>query len=113
MNRVLNANSIVHSDMWRAYNNLPRYVPAVVQHDTVNHTYNFVNPATNAHTQHVESYWNRIKTWLKPKKGVGRGNLSSYLDEFIWKDHFGRYDRAHPDRAFDAIILLINFDYPV
>ena len=113
MNRVLNANSTVHSDMWRAYNNLPHYVPAVVHHDTVNHRYNFVNPATGAHTQNVESYWNRIKTWLKPKKGVRRDQLQSYLNEFIWKDHFGRTDPANPDRAFDEILVLISVDYPV
>ena len=52
MNRVLNANSTVHSDSWRAYINLPQYVPAVVQHDMVNHRYNFVDPVTGEHTQH-------------------------------------------------------------
>ena len=61
----------------------------------------------------VESYWNRIKTWLKPKKGVRRDQLQSYLNEFIWKDHFGRTDPANPDRAFDEILVLISVDYPV
>ena len=112
MNRVLNANSTVHSDSWRAYINLPQYVPAVVQHDMVNHRYNFVDPVTGAHTQHVESYWNRIKTWLKPKKGVIRANLQSYLNEFIWKDNHARIGN-NPDRCFDEILVLISFDYPV
>ena len=115
MNRILNANSTVHSDMWRAYNNLPLYVPPVVQHDTVNHTYNFVDPVTGAHTtQNIESYWNRIKTWLKPKKGVKRDTLSSYLNEFIWKDNYARvFPQANPDRRFDAIIDIIVFDNPL
>ena len=79
MNRVLNANCTVQSDMWRAYIKLPRYVPAVIHHhDTVRYKYNFVNPMTGAHTQNIESYWNRIKTWLKPKKGVKHANLESY-----------------------------------
>ena len=51
INRVLQVNSVIHSDEWRGYTNLPLFVPNCVQHDTVNHTYNFVNPITGAHTQ--------------------------------------------------------------
>ena len=31
--------------------NLPQHVPACILHNTVNHTYNFVDPNTGAHTQ--------------------------------------------------------------
>ena len=34
--------------------------------------------------QHVESYWNRIKTKLKRMKGCHAKQLPSYLDEFMW-----------------------------
>lgn len=51
INRALNANSHIHSDEWRGYLRLPQFVPNCVQHDTVNHTYNFVDPVTGAHTQ--------------------------------------------------------------
>ena len=72
MNRALNANSRDHSDMWRGYLNLANFIPTGVWLDTVNHTCNFFDPFTGTHIQNVESYWNRIKTWLKPKKGVMR-----------------------------------------
>ena len=36
----------------------------------VNHSLHFVDPATSAHTQHAESYWNRVKTKFKQMKGV-------------------------------------------
>ena len=51
LNRKLVANSIIHSDEWRVYLNLPQFIPACIQHNTVNHTFNFVDPVTGAHTQ--------------------------------------------------------------
>lgn len=57
INRTLRANSVIHSDEWRAYINLPQHVPNCIAHDTVNHTYNFVNPQTGAHTQVFNNIW--------------------------------------------------------
>ena len=51
LNRKLSVNSVIHSAEWRSYYNLPQLVPACIQHNTVNHTYNFVDPITGAHTQ--------------------------------------------------------------
>ncbi|XP_066936947.1 uncharacterized protein [Clytia hemisphaerica] len=90
INRVLNPNSVIHSDEWRAYNRLRNFVPNCIQHDTVNHTYNFVDPLTGAHTQNIESYWNRFKLKLKAMKGVERANLQSYMNEFMWRDWWTR-----------------------
>eukprot|EP00111_Clytia_hemisphaerica_P012262 TCONS_00036000-protein len=77
INRVLQPNSVVHSDEWRGYIRLPQFVPNCVHHGTVNHTVNFVDPRTGVHTQHVESYWNKFKLKLKEMKGVLRMNLQS------------------------------------
>ena len=51
LNRKLVANSIIDSDEWRGYLNLPQFVPACIQHNTVNNTFNFVDPEAGAHTQ--------------------------------------------------------------
>ena len=51
LNRKLVANSIIHSDEWRGYLNLPQFVPACIQHNTVNHSFNFVDSITGGHTQ--------------------------------------------------------------
>ena len=57
---------------------------SVAQHETVNHSIEFVNLTTEVHTQNVESYWNRVKTKIKRMKGVHHQMVSSYLDEFMW-----------------------------
>ena len=44
-NRKLSRNSVIYSDEWRVYCNISQFVPACIQHNTVNHT------STDAHTQ--------------------------------------------------------------
>ena len=51
LNAKLAANSVIHSDDWTGYQNLPQHVAACILHNTVNRTYSFVDPNTGAHTQ--------------------------------------------------------------
>ena len=78
--------TVVHSDQWRAYSQVST-LGAVAAHNTVNHSVNFVHPVTGTHTQHVESYWNRIKIKLKSMKGYHAHQVTSYLDEFWRLEH--------------------------
>ena len=48
LNTKLSAGSAIHSDEWRGYYNLLLFVPTCIQHNTVNHTCNFVGSATGA-----------------------------------------------------------------
>ena len=99
--------TIIHSDMWRAYNNVET-LHNVASHHTVNHSLNFVDPVTGVHTQHVESYWNRSKVKLKRMKGCTAGQLPSYLDEFMWKEWHGT-----TRGCFNTICHDIATQYPV
>lgn len=99
--------TIVWSDEWAAYRNVAS-LPNVASHSTVNHSVTFVAPS-GTHTQNVESYWNRVKTKLKRMKGCHANQLPSYLDEFMYRERFGRTAR----QTYDSIINDIAQQYPV
>ena len=54
--------TVVHSDEWAAYSQLSS---AGYTHSSVNYSLHFVDPLTGTHTQHIESYWSRVKAKLK------------------------------------------------
>lgn len=78
----------VWSDEWSAYHNIGS-LPNVSTHKTVNHSVQFLDPVTGVHTNHIESYWNRVKSKLKRMKGCSKDLLDSYLDEFLWRERYG------------------------
>ena len=93
---IINAHTapgtIVHSDEWAAYLSVQN-LPNVSNHGTVNHSVTFVDPTTGVHTQNVESYWCRVKTKLKRMRGCHAHQLPSYLDEFMWRERYGKIAR--------------------
>ncbi|KRH94437.1 hypothetical protein M153_2570002111, partial [Pseudoloma neurophilia] len=94
--------SIVHSDQWAAYNNLQslEYV-----HSTVNPRSNFVGPNSRAHTQHIESLWNRWKQIIKQMKGIRGEKLQEYLFEIISKEN------NNSDLFIVILDLISDFEY--
>ena len=83
---VLLPGTTVHSDQWRAYNNVGLHFT----HRTVNHSLHFVDPVTGVHTQTIESYWAKCKKRLKNMHGTTLDMLPGYLDEFMWRDRYGQ-----------------------
>ena len=101
-------NTIIHSDQWAAYGGVAA-LPTVAGHSTVNHSLFFVDPATGTHTQHIESYWNRVKQKFKAMRGCHQHMLPSYLDEFMWRE---RYGSTHT-HSFDNLCQHISQWYPL
>ena len=77
-------------------------------HRTVNHSVELVTP-TGVHTNAIESYWNRAKMKIKAMRGCTLDQLSSYLDEFMWKE---RYGQTVGD-AFNSMLRHITEYYPL
>lgn len=100
--------TIIHSDDWRAYSRVAS-LPTVATHGVVNHSLHFVDPSTGVHTQNIESYWGRVKRKIKHMKGCHATEMTSYLDEFMWKERFGKTRRD----CFGNVCRDIAAQYPV
>lgn len=75
--------SIIYSDCWSSYNKISKLKE--FKHQTVNRSYNFVDPQSGTCTNLIESLWNVSKQKFKEIKGCKRANIQPYLDEFTWR----------------------------
>ena len=98
----------VWSDQWAAYNQVSS-LSNVSTHSTVNRSIEFVNVATGAHKQNIESYWNSVKIKIKWMRGCHREQLASFLDEYMYRERYGRTIRD----MFDNIFGDIAYQYPI
>ena len=80
-------------------------------HETVNHSVNFVDPATGVYTQHAESNWSAAKEkFIKMKGNTNSNFLQEYLQEFMWRRWYGE---PHPNGCFLTILQDIAEQYPL
>jgi hypothetical protein len=93
------------TDCWGAYNPLN---DRGYDHLTVNHTYNFVDPETWAHTQTIESNWRPIKRKIQ---GIHKKDIAFHFCEFLWRRHAKRR-RIHYFEKLIADITQIRWNRP-
>jgi len=91
------------SDCWKAYDCL--YHEGYL-HETVNHKYNFVDPDTSAHTQHIERAWRETRNNI-PRFGTRKEHYISYIAEFMFKR---KYDFCN---CIDAFFDIMSRLYPL
>ena len=78
------------------------------------HSRDFVDPTTGAHTQAFESYWSQVKTKLKSMRGTTDEMLGGHLDEYMWRERYGRgvNGKFDPKAAYTSLIADIPTQYP-
>ena len=72
------------SDRWAAYHNIGNLGLHFI-HESVNHSENFVDPQTGAHTNTVEGSWNLAKKRNAKHYGTHSHMVDSYLCEYMWR----------------------------
>lgn len=103
---ILPGTTII-SDQWRAYRGL---INQGFIHHTVNHSLNFVDPNTGAHTQNVERMWRSAKERNKRHCGTSRAMLDSYMCEYMWRERLHGLNLNPFESIFEHIV---NFWPPI
>ena len=95
---------MIYSDGWAAYDTLDQlgYGHRVVIHDDT-----FVDPVTGVHINGVEAYWLRTRQKIKAVYGSRLYMIPSYLDEFTWRERYGKSGGA----AFESMLRVIAEQY--
>ena len=100
--RHVHPQSTIFHDDWAAYRELHVHG---YNHDVVNHSENFVNPNTGAHTQTIEGFWQKAKNPFKNMHGQTNDKIPIYLDEVVF-----RWNNKGKD-MFKLMISLISKHY--
>lgn len=95
--------TIIYSDSWRAYRNLKN---EGFKHFIVNHSENFVDPTSGAHTQNIERLWRDMRAGM-PQYGTREEHYKYYIAEFMFKRVY-----KYPERI-DQFFTIMSKLYPL
>ena len=96
--------TVIYSDQFTPY--IPLNQLGYI-HLSVNHSKNFVDPDSGAHTNTIEGLWALVKKKLKSMSGTLYEHLPSYFDEFMWFRNFGG------DAPFSQLLQDIAEQFPL
>lgn len=106
LRRKIAPGSTILTDMWRGYLNLETIcVDLGFRHITVNHSENFVDPETGAHTQTIEGMWSVIKRKIR-KDGTNHGTLLNLVE----KIYVDRFKLLYKDDLLEEMIDFMRFE---
>ena len=108
INAHVAAGTEVHSDDWRAYSHVSS-VPNVSSHGVVNHSLTFVDPTTGSTHTACGIILKPRKNKAEADEGVPWRSATSHLDEFMWRERYGKTRR----QALDNLMNDIAQQFPV
>lgn len=98
----------IWTDMWSGYsslNTLGGVSPYI--HKSVNHSSNFVDPATGVCTNHIEGYWSLLKGFCRKLHVINSPLLPEHIDHFMWYKIYG----GEKSTTFNNIVTHIAEKY--
>ena len=99
--------TLIITDKWKAYINLGRHGYI---HEDVNHSQNFVDPVSGAHTNSIEGTWTHVKNRVLRQGGRRtEASLDADLTLFMWlrqKDLLSSPDKSRLIFAKELPLLL-------
>mgnify|MGYP003430943711 CR=1 FL=1 len=95
--------STVLTDCWRAYNGIESKLG--LEHGTVNHSINYVDPLTLNHTNTIEGTWNGLKMKVPARKRTKKLIISELI-RFSWN----RKNKARKWEAFLEAFRRFNIE---
>ena len=78
--------SIICTDAFRSYDHLTELG---YYHFSVNHSLQFVDPSTDAHTQRIEGLWHQVRREALPMSGAKARDIKFYLAAFLLRKRLG------------------------
>ncbi|KAG0440422.1 hypothetical protein DMUE_1762 [Dictyocoela muelleri] len=101
----ISEDATVYSDQWKAYEKIFRESEIEYNHQTVNHSENFINPENaDVHTQNIESLWSSLKRFLRSRNLNNRERISHYISEFTFRKY---HKNKTPKDLFLILVRLI------
>ena len=87
ISQAVHKDGILRTDMWRGYSGVENLG---INHMTVNHSKNFVDPSTGTTTNRMEGIWGAYKRWRNKKGYIFKEYTDSYVKEWVY-----RYNHKH------------------
>ena len=88
---------------------MDHHIHSVSHHQAVVERLHLVDPVTGIHTQAVESCRNNLKLGQKIRRGIGREDMQSYLDEKMWR----QWRAENPQNAMNNFLAVLAGQYIV
>lgn len=92
----------INSHSWKEYNSITQLSQSYT-HNTVNHSQNFVDLVTKAHTQNIERMWRDVKRVKRRYEGIPHSQVDSHISRYLWPTQ----EKVTYENAFEKSIKLI------
>ena len=104
---IVKPGSFIATDKFSVYHSLNNLRDSrgfkLYAHFSVNHSENFVDPDTSVHTNAIEGFFSKFRTFYR-KSPKRRSDIGKFVDEFLWRWNF----RDGKEKMFFNLLKMIK-----